>query len=84
MATVPLSRAQELSPSAARPAPWLVRRPLTAYFALAFAGTWLIVVPLALAGGEYGLGLLPFVVPGGADFLLVQLSCVGWIAHPRR
>lgn len=73
MATVPFSRAQDLSPRSAL-ATALARRPLAAYFSLAFVGTWLIVGPLALARGEYGLGLLPFTVPDGADFLLVQLS----------
>jgi uncharacterized protein len=29
---------------------------------------------MALAGGEYGLSYLPFEVPKGVDFLLVQLS----------
>jgi membrane protease YdiL (CAAX protease family) len=52
----------------------VARSPLVAYFALAFLGTWLIVVPMALGRGEYGLGLLPFTVPSGADFLLVQFS----------
>lgn len=53
---------------------WMARQPLTAYFLLALIGTWLIVWPVALAGGEYGLGVLPFTVPEGVDFLLVQLS----------
>jgi membrane protease YdiL (CAAX protease family) len=52
----------------------MARRPLTAYFTLAFVGTWLITVPLALTSGPYGLNLLPVTVPEGADFLLVQLS----------
>jgi hypothetical protein len=53
---------------------WIVRRPLLAYFALAFLGTWLIVVPTALGEGEHGPGLLSFTVPNGADFLLIQCS----------
>ena len=53
---------------------WLARQPLIAFFSLAFLGTWLIVLPLALAEGEYGLSYLPFEVPEGVDFLLVQLS----------
>ncbi len=74
MATVPIARPLETSTNAPVRASWLARRPLAAYFALAFIGTWLIAVPMALARGEYGLGLLPFTVPGGADFFLVQLS----------
>jgi hypothetical protein len=62
-----------------RPAPthrravatWLCRHPLAAYFTLAFLGTWLIIVPMALGQGEHGLGVLPFEVPSGLDFLLV-------------
>ena len=52
----------------------VARSPLVAYFALAFLGAWLIIVPLALTRGEQGLGLLPFAVPGPVAFLLVQLS----------
>lgn len=53
---------------------WIARQPLLAFFGLAFLGTWLIIMPLALATGEYGLDLLPFEIPEGVDFLLVQLS----------
>lgn len=65
------------SPVSAQPtglSAWIARQPLTAYFLLALLGTWIIVWPVALAGGEYGLGVLPFTVPEGVDFLLVQLS----------
>src|SRR5215217_2290712 len=55
-------------------AAWIARHPLTAYFALAFLGTWLVLAPLPLGRSEHGLGLLPLAVPGGADFLLAQLS----------
>ena len=74
MATVPITRPQDATTVARQRASWIARHPLAAYVALAFSGTWLLVVPLALARGEYGLGLLPFTVPGGVDFLLVQLS----------
>lgn len=67
--TVPPTSATTASLSA-----WMARQPLVAYFMLALLGTWLIVWPVALAGGEYGLGVLPFTVPEGVDFLLVQLS----------
>ncbi len=52
----------------------VARSPLVAYFALAFLGAWLILVPMALGRGEQGLGLLPFTVPSPVDFLLVMLS----------
>jgi uncharacterized protein len=66
--------AQPTSFAPAKPSAWMARQPLVAYFLLALLGTWLIVWPVALAGGEYGLGVLPFTVPEGVDFLLVQLS----------
>jgi membrane protease YdiL (CAAX protease family) len=52
----------------------VARRPLVAYFALAFAGTWLVLLPAALSRGTHGLGLLPFAVPDIAAFLMVMLS----------
>jgi membrane protease YdiL (CAAX protease family) len=52
----------------------VARHPLIAYFALAFSGTWPLLALLALGRGEHGLGLLPLAIPGGADFLLAQLS----------
>ncbi len=52
----------------------VARSPLVAYFALAFLGAWLIIVPMALSRGEQGLGLLPFTVPSPFDFLLIMLS----------
>jgi uncharacterized protein len=66
--------AQPTSFAPAKPSAWMARQPLVAYFLLALLGTWVIVWPVALAGGEYGLGVLPFTVPEGVDFLLVQLS----------
>jgi membrane protease YdiL (CAAX protease family) len=53
---------------------WITRQPVLAFFGLAFLGTWLIILPLALATGEYGLDVFPFEIPEGLDFLLVQLS----------
>jgi uncharacterized protein len=41
--------------------PALARRPITAYFVLAFAFTWLFNLPMIL--GQDGLGLLPYSVP---------------------
>lgn len=69
------THAPSLTPrTSAGPSAWMARQPLTAYFVLALLGTWIIVWPVALAGGEYGLGVLLFTVPEGVDFLLVQLS----------
>jgi membrane protease YdiL (CAAX protease family) len=62
------------SPAVTRRPNAITRRPLIAYFALAFAGTWLVLLPAALSQGLYGLGLLPFAVPEEAAFLLVMLS----------
>jgi membrane protease YdiL (CAAX protease family) len=42
----------------------LVRHPLIFYFLMAYAGTWLITVPLALSAN--GVGLLPFGIPNGS------------------
>ena len=39
----------------------LARHPLVFYFIIAYAGSWLIWLPLALS--ENGTGLLPFRVP---------------------
>jgi hypothetical protein len=36
----------------------LARHPLVFYFLMAYAGTWLVTVPLALSAN--GVGLLPF------------------------
>ncbi len=76
------SRSASASPTTSRApdTPWsgvarlLARRPLVGYFALAFVGTWAILVPMSLGRGEHGLGLLPVAVPGGVDFLLAQLA----------
>ena len=54
----------------------LARHPLTAYFTLAFAGSWLALLPVALAQGEYALGLLPYTVPEVAFVLLFVLATV--------
>ena len=41
----------------------IIRHPLVAFFVLAFAGAWIVFVPLLLA--RNGLGLLPFSLPVG-------------------
>jgi membrane protease YdiL (CAAX protease family) len=43
------------------PVAFAARQPLAAYFALAFAGAWLAVLPLVLS--RTGLGLLPVTLP---------------------
>ena len=40
---------------------WIRQHPLIAYFSMAFAGTWLLDLPMVL--GKDGLGLLPYSVP---------------------
>jgi uncharacterized protein len=42
----------------------LARHPLTFYFIIAYAGTWLVTVPVALSAN--GIGLLPFGIPNGS------------------
>jgi hypothetical protein len=39
----------------------ITRHPLTAFFVIAFAGTWIALLPLVLA--QNGLGLLPYTFP---------------------
>jgi membrane protease YdiL (CAAX protease family) len=50
---VPVVRAARKNP--------LARFPIVAYFVLAYAGTWLVLVPVVLAQGN--LGVLPYSVP---------------------
>ena len=66
---------------AARPVPitstssasvWMRAHPLVAYFTLAFAGTWLLDLPMVL--GKNGLGLLPYSVPMVAYIILFILG----------
>jgi membrane protease YdiL (CAAX protease family) len=40
---------------------WMQAHPLAAYFTIAFAGTWLMDLPMVL--GKEGLGLFPYSVP---------------------
>jgi uncharacterized protein len=42
----------------------LARHPLTFYFIIAYAGTWVVTVPIALSAN--GVGLLPFGIPNGS------------------
>ena len=61
MATVPLARPQGTSTATGTRASWLARRPLLAYFALAYAVTWALWLPYYLS--QSGLGLLPLTLP---------------------
>src|SRR5437763_7386334 len=49
--------------------------PLMAFFAIAFAGSWIATLPLVLA--QNGLGLLPYTIP---EIGLVPLA--EWFAIP--
>jgi uncharacterized protein len=46
----------------------LARHPLIFYFLIAYAGTWLVTVPVALSAN--GVGLLPFGIPEGSVFFV--------------
>jgi membrane protease YdiL (CAAX protease family) len=49
----------------------LARHPLIFYFLLAYAGTWVVTVPLALCANN--VGLLPFGVPDRSVFFISAL-----------
>jgi membrane protease YdiL (CAAX protease family) len=51
-----------------------VRRPLVAYFALAFGITWILDLPLVLARSTKGFGLLPFNIPSSVAFVVFLIS----------
>jgi uncharacterized protein len=61
----PLSRLKRL----------ITRHPLVAFFVIAFAGAWIVTLPLVLA--QNGLGLLPYTIP---EIGLVPLA--EWFAIP--
>jgi membrane protease YdiL (CAAX protease family) len=68
MTTVPVTRSSHVLP----PAGLLARRPLAAFFALAYAGSWIVWLPLVLAGNN--LLLAPSAIPPGLAFLLTVLA----------
>jgi membrane protease YdiL (CAAX protease family) len=45
--------------------------PLLAYFVIAFAGFWALMLPLALSRGVNGLGILPFRIPESGSVLSI-------------
>jgi uncharacterized protein len=49
----------------------LARHPLIFYFLLAYSGTWVVTVPLALSANN--VGLLPFGVPDRSVFFISAL-----------
>lgn len=51
---------------------YVVRHPITAFFVLAFAGSWLLLSPIVLS--QNGLGLFTFTVPFGVFALLFILA----------
>ncbi len=53
----------------------IVRHPLLAFFALAYACSWLITLPLLL--GTNGLGLFTYTVPAGLVTPLVVIQTFG-------
>jgi len=53
-------------------ATWARQHPLMAYFSLAFAGTWLLDLPMVL--GKDGLGLVSYNVPMAIYIILFLLS----------
>lgn len=57
----------------------LARRPLVAYFILAYALTWVLLLPFVLSQGG-GVGVIPLTTPsdaGGLAYLLVFVAALG-------
>jgi membrane protease YdiL (CAAX protease family) len=59
-------------PGATRDEGLLARHPLIFYFLIAYAGAWLVEVPIALS--ETGTGLLPFTVPTTVRLLAIAAA----------
>lgn len=56
---------------------WMRQHPFIAYFTLAYAGTWILQMPMVL--GSQGLGLFPYAVP---DVLFILLFFVSVYTGP--
>jgi len=61
MSTTQMNSMSAPSTSASSFSTWMRQHPLVAFFSIAFAGTWLLELPMVL--GQDGLGLLPYSVP---------------------
>ncbi len=61
--------------STASRGPWIARHPVAAFFALAYAFSWLITLPLLL--GTNGLGLFAYTVPAGVVNPLIIIQSFG-------
>ena len=61
MATTQIDARPALSTSTSSFTAWMQAHPLVAYFTIAFAGTWLMNLPMVL--GKEGLGLFSYSVP---------------------
>ena len=66
----------EVRPPLATSPSWLVRRPLIAYFVLAYALAWLLWLPFVLSRGG-GVGVLPLATPADASGLAYLIVLVG-------
>jgi membrane protease YdiL (CAAX protease family) len=66
----------EVRPPRATSPSWLVRRPLVAYFILAYALTWVLLLPFVLSQGG-GVGVIPLATPSDASGLAYLLVFVG-------
>jgi membrane protease YdiL (CAAX protease family) len=52
----------------------IASHPLVAYFVMAFAGSWLFLVPIALSREVNGLGLLPFTISENALYIVGMIA----------
>jgi uncharacterized protein len=52
----------------------IVRHPVVAFFVIAFAGSWMVWLPLVLA--QDGLGVLSYAVPDGVSTLVYTLGII--------
>src|SRR5947209_11465930 len=66
----------QVRPPLATSPSWLLRRPLVAYFVLAYALAWLLWLPFVLSQGG-GIGVIPLVTPADASGLAYLLVLVG-------
>src|SRR5437667_6473502 len=66
----------QIRPPLATSPSWLLRRPLVAYFVLAYALAWLLWLPFVLSQGG-GIGVIPLATPADASGLAYLLVLVG-------